>query len=121
MGDMREHGATGEILVSALRRYRSALLILLDVLAIALAWTLSALLRYSGATAELPVAWVVRLAVLAAMLHVACGQLLKFHRGRVAIASVEDTVFLAVTTTMVIGVTETFNLVHGGAHLGRTV
>ena len=121
MGDMREHGATGEILVSALRRYRSALLILLDVLAIGLAWTLSALLRYSGAVDDLPVIWVVGLACLAAVMHVVCGQLLKFHRGRVAIASVEDTVFLALTTTLMMGVCETINLMHGGAHLGRTV
>lgn len=120
MGDKRNAGPRGHIVV-ALRRFRVQILLGFDIAAIFAAYALLARLRYDEVGPGLPWRWVIALAVVSAVVYLLLGFVFKTSMGRVAVATVDETLFVSFAALLGMLAGQVVNTFGPGVHVARSV
>ena len=89
---------TRDHMTRALRGHRTVVLMAFDGLALLSSYFLSLLLRYDAAQVTGMLGWVAAFAVAAVVFQWVIGMILRIYSGRVAVASIEETILLGLTT-----------------------
>ncbi len=82
----------------SLRGHRTWVLMAFDVLALLASYFMSLLLRYDAAQVNGMLGRVAAVAAAAVVIQLALGMILRIYSGRVAVASIEETILLGLTT-----------------------
>ncbi len=104
-----------------LRRHRRVLLLAFDSAAIAASYVVFALLRYDGPISSMVWPKLALLAVVSIVITTALGAGLKLYQGRNVIASVDETIQLALIISVSIVGAQFVNVLGPGALVARTV
>ena len=102
---------TRDLLKRALRSHRTLVLMAFDGFALLASYLMSLLLRYDSAQVTGMLGRVAAVAVAAVVIQCALGMLLSVYSGRFAVASIEETIMLGLTTVgggTLLGVTNMF-------------
>jgi len=89
---------TGDILARGLRSHRTPVLMIFDGLALLASYFLMLLLRYESAEVTSMLGRVALVGMTAVIIQWVAGMVLRVYRGRVAVASIEETILLGLIT-----------------------
>jgi FlaA1/EpsC-like NDP-sugar epimerase len=107
--------------VRVLRRWRVALLVGFDVVAVVTSFAVMAMLRYEPAAGRVPWDMLLGLAAISATVHVLLSVAAKLYRGRAHVASVEETVLLTLVVLVSCVVSSLANVAGEGVRVGRSI
>ncbi|GGO92536.1 dTDP-glucose 4,6-dehydratase [Nocardioides phosphati] len=121
MGESNYSEGRGSALIFSLRRFRVAILLGFDVVALVGAYAAMSLLRYDAAASDVPWGWVFGLAGISVAFFVAVGFVLKTYAGRVAVGSVDETLAVCMAALVALLAAEVVNVFGPDIQVGRTV